>query len=162
MRPLGPPEHLVIGRRQSGVGGEVASHQLLKPSPPHHRRRLAAELLDHILDRPDRRHQRFPSAPTGPQRIDLTPATGPGPNHPSPHPAVPEQPPGTSREHYWGTILSVTFTHSAGRHGVSEQDAIWAIEHALLAKPSFQRSRLPDMPDPSLFVGPDTTGRIIE
>ncbi|QCV96191.1 hypothetical protein FEZ30_13810 [Acidipropionibacterium acidipropionici] len=59
-------------------------------------------------------------------------------------------------------MLSVTFTHSAGRHGVSEQDAIWAIEHALLAKPSFQRSRLPDMPDPSLFVGPDTSGRIIE
>ncbi|MDK9668002.1 hypothetical protein [Propionibacterium freudenreichii] len=23
----------------------------------------------------------------------------------------------------------MTFTHSAGRHGVSEQDAIWAIEH---------------------------------
>ncbi|AZZ40565.1 hypothetical protein C0Z10_13385 [Acidipropionibacterium jensenii] len=58
--------------------------------------------------------------------------------------------------------MCATFTHSAGRHGVSEQDAIWAIEHALLAKPVFNVLGCPTCPIPPLFVGPDTTRRIIE
>lgn len=56
----------------------------------------------------------------------------------------------------------MVFTDSAGRHGVREEDAVWAIEHALLVKPQFQRARFPGTPDPTLFVGPDTLGRLIE
>lgn len=58
--------------------------------------------------------------------------------------------------------MRVVVTASAGKHGISQGDALWAIENAMLVKPSFQRSRLPDMPDPTLFVGPDRQGRLIE
>lgn len=54
------------------------------------------------------------------------------------------------------------FMNSASKHGVERADAFWAVEHAMLFKPSFQRSRLVDMPDSALFVGPDRNGRLIE
>lgn len=58
--------------------------------------------------------------------------------------------------------MRVVYTTSAGKHGIGEEDATWAIEHAVLVKLSFQRSRLPDLPDPTLFVGPARDGRLIE
>lgn len=58
--------------------------------------------------------------------------------------------------------MRVVYTPSAGTHGIGEEDVIWAIEHAVLVKPSFQRSRLPDLPDPTLFVGPTRDGRLVE
>lgn len=58
--------------------------------------------------------------------------------------------------------VAIEFTESAGKHGYSYEDAIHAMLHAHYMESDFDDARLDGLPDPTLWIGPATSGRLIE
>lgn len=45
--------------------------------------------------------------------------------------------------------VAIKFTESAGKHGFTVEDAIWAMQHARLVKPELDESRVPGRARPT-------------
>lgn len=58
---------------------------------------------------------------------------------------------------YSTTDGAIEFTESAGKHGFSREDAMWAIEHAHYVEREFDVARVPGRLRPTLFIGPSRT-----
>lgn len=53
--------------------------------------------------------------------------------------------------------MAIEFTESAGKHGFTEDDAIWAMHHARYFEPEFDEPRVAGHVRPTLFIGPSLT-----
>lgn len=53
--------------------------------------------------------------------------------------------------------MAIEFTESADKHGVSHQDAMWAMTHARYVEREFDQPRPPSSVRPTLFIGPSRT-----
>ncbi len=53
--------------------------------------------------------------------------------------------------------MAIEFTESAGKHGVSRDDAIWAMTHPRYVEQEFDEPRPPSSVRPTLFIGPSRT-----
>lgn len=60
---------------------------------------------------------------------------------------------------YYHIRVAIEFTESAGKHGFTVEDAIWAMQHARLVKPEFDDSRVPGRARPTLYIGPSRNPR---
>ena len=50
--------------------------------------------------------------------------------------------------------MGVTWRDSASKHGISHDDALHAMTHALLYVPGFDAARVPGAKRPDLWIGP--------
>ncbi|WP_419707993.1 hypothetical protein [Promicromonospora sp. NFX87] len=50
--------------------------------------------------------------------------------------------------------MAIRWAGSADRHGISREDAMYAINHAVYSEAGFDESRVPGGVKPTLFIGP--------
>ena len=53
--------------------------------------------------------------------------------------------------------MAIEFTESAAKHGISQDDALWAMTHARYVERQYDEPRLPGHQRPTLFIGPSRT-----
>ncbi|WP_237187380.1 hypothetical protein [Rothia nasimurium] len=58
--------------------------------------------------------------------------------------------------------MKFIFLPSAAKHGYTEADALNAIKNYHRHKPRFEQSRIPNLPDPDLYIGPSRKGDLLE
>jgi hypothetical protein len=58
--------------------------------------------------------------------------------------------------------MAIVFTESAAKHGFTRADAAHAIASAVYVQERFSPSRVPELPDPTLYLGPAPTGELLE
>ena len=58
--------------------------------------------------------------------------------------------------------MKLIFLPSAAKHGYTEADALNAIKNYHRSKLKFEQSRIPNLPDPDLYIGPSLKGDLLE
>lgn len=58
--------------------------------------------------------------------------------------------------------MAIIFTDSAGKHACPHSDALNAVAHARYVRAAFSKSRVPGLPDPTLYLGPGHGGELLE